>query len=266
VTLIENTLFGITDKVQMAIDRLRNLEPAEGYYLAFSGGKDSVTIYRLAEMAGVKFDAHYNITTVDPPELVRFIRNQYPTVERHRPEMSMWELLRREKTPPLRLIRYCCRILKEGGGEGRMVVTGVRWAESARRAKRQMTEQCKQGSTKVFLHPIIDWTDSDVWAFIRGYGVPYCSLYDEGFKRLGCVLCPMASNTEAEMQRWPRIAAQYRRVFDQMYELRIVHNEERRRLGRKVHELTFTSGAEWFNWWIIRNAQKCSEPQPVMFE
>lgn len=66
--LVETNLFGTTDKVQKAIDRLRMFEPPEGYYLAFSGGKDSQTIYHLTKMAGVKFDAHYNHTTVDPPE------------------------------------------------------------------------------------------------------------------------------------------------------------------------------------------------------
>ena len=62
------------DRVQTAIDRLRNFEPPEGYHLAFSGGKDSQCIYHLAQMAGVKFDAHYNMTSVDPPELIYFIR------------------------------------------------------------------------------------------------------------------------------------------------------------------------------------------------
>ena len=47
------------DKVQVAIERLKTFEPPEGYYLVFSGGKDSVVIKALADMAGVKYDAHY---------------------------------------------------------------------------------------------------------------------------------------------------------------------------------------------------------------
>lgn len=74
MSLIEHNLFGKIDKVQQAIDRFKAFEPEDGYYLAFSGGKDSVVIKRLAEMANVKFDAHYNITSVDPPELVKFIK------------------------------------------------------------------------------------------------------------------------------------------------------------------------------------------------
>lgn len=63
------------DKVEAAIKRLQMFEPEEGYYLAFSGGKDSVCVKALADMAGVKYDAHYNITTVDPPELVAFVKS-----------------------------------------------------------------------------------------------------------------------------------------------------------------------------------------------
>ncbi len=60
-------------KIEVAIERLRMFEPEAGYYLAFSGGKDSVVIKALADMDKVKYDAHYNVTSVDPPELVRFI-------------------------------------------------------------------------------------------------------------------------------------------------------------------------------------------------
>ncbi len=68
------SLFLEYNKVDIAIQRLRSFEPPEGFYLAHSGGKDSQVIHRLAQMAGVKFDAHFNVTTVDPPELVHFIQ------------------------------------------------------------------------------------------------------------------------------------------------------------------------------------------------
>ena len=91
--LLDKTLFGTVDRVAVAIDRLRYFEPPEGYYLAFSGGKDSQTIYHLAKEAGVKFDAHFNLTTIDPPELVHFIKDNYPDVIIDRPKKTMWELI-----------------------------------------------------------------------------------------------------------------------------------------------------------------------------
>lgn len=133
MALVEETLFGREDKVEIAIKRLRAFEPPEGYYLAYSGGKDSQCIYHLAQMAGVKFDAHYAVTSVDPPELVRFIKKYYPDVKFEfnywddgKPEhyfkdgkpkpKTMWNLIADHTIPPTRQARYCCAELKEPGG------------------------------------------------------------------------------------------------------------------------------------------------------
>lgn len=130
----------IGDKVELAVRRLKAFEPEEGYYVAFSGGKDSQCIYHLCQMAGVKFDAHYNVTSVDPPEVVRFIKKNYPDVHFDYPRdkdgkvVTMWNLIQRKQMPPTRLARYCCEWFKESSGKGRLTVTGVRWAESANRA------------------------------------------------------------------------------------------------------------------------------------
>ena len=131
------------DKVQAAIQRLKSFEPEEGYYLAFSGGKDSQCIYHLCQMAGVKFDAHYSVVGVDPPELVQFIKDHYPDVKREIPHdadgkpITMWNLIPKKLMPPTRMVRYCCEKLKESGGVGRVTVTGVRWEESVRRKNNQ---------------------------------------------------------------------------------------------------------------------------------
>lgn len=131
------------DKVELAIKRLKAFEPPEGYYLAFSGGKDSQAVYHLAKMAGVKFDAHYCVTSVDPPELVQFIKKNYPDVSREIPHdgkgnpVTMWTLIPEKMIPPTRIVRYCCEELKESNGAGRFTVTGVRAGESANRKRNQ---------------------------------------------------------------------------------------------------------------------------------
>ncbi len=245
------------DRAKIAIARLQEFEPPEGYYLAFSGGKDSIVIYDLAVKSGVKFDAHYNLTTVDPPELVQFIKREYPNVEIHRPEKSMWQLIVKNGMPPTRLARYCCRILKEGGGTNRVVVTGVRWAESVHRKSRRMVENCQQDGTKTFLHIIIDWQDEDVWGYIHSNGIKYCSLYDEGFKRLGCVMCPMGRTKQMlqHAERFPAIYRAYIRAFDKM----LIARTER---GLKNN---WHSGAEVMDWWIY-NPPKGDPDQGVLFE
>lgn len=149
------------DKVDKAIMRIKAYEPPEGYYLCFSGGKDSVTIKALADMAGVKYDAHYSVTSVDPPELVRFIKDKYPDVEFDIPHdkdgnrISMWTLIPQRKMPPTRIVRYCCQELKERGGEGRFVITGVRWAESSKRKNNRHLVEVHGGGVGEYLTQII---------------------------------------------------------------------------------------------------------------
>jgi len=256
--LVETDIFGNTvDKVKMSIDRLKAFEPQEGYYLAFSGGKDSVVILELAKNSGVKFDAHYNLTTVDPPELVRFIKT-FPEVKRHRPELTMWQLIVHKGILPTRQVRYCCQVLKEGGGPGRKVITGVRWGESYKRSRRKLVEQCMKDRTKTFVNPIIDWTTSDVWEYIRFHNLRYCSLYDEGWKRIGCVMCPMSVRTmKKEAARWPKIANAYKRAINKAHAKRIADGKATK----------FSSGESWYNNWIAGGDGKKEDPdQTVMFE
>lgn len=130
-------------KIDVGIQRLQAFCPSEGYYLAFSGGKDSVVCKRLLEMSGCKFDAHYRVTSVDPPELVRFIKDVHGDVLREIPHYSdgspitMWNLIPKRGMLPTRINRYCCAALKESGGDGRKTVTGVRWYESKNRKDNQ---------------------------------------------------------------------------------------------------------------------------------
>lgn len=110
-------LFGkVKNKVELAIERIRQFEPPEGYYVAFSGGKDSIVILDLARKARVKYDTHYQLTTVDPPELVNFIKDKYSEVNIELPGTSMWNLIPKKRMPPTRIVRYCCEVLKERGG------------------------------------------------------------------------------------------------------------------------------------------------------
>ena len=120
-----------------------------------------------------------------------------------------------------------------------MVVTGIRWAESARRSKRRMTEACFRDKNRHFLHPIIDWPTETVWGYIRRRGLPYCSLYDEGFDRVGCVLCPMACDTERQMARWPKIAASWERAVKETF---------------KPDDGRWGSADEYWAWWLNRRA------------
>lgn len=281
--LIESNMFETVDKVSQAITRIKLYEPKDGYYVAFSGGKDSIVILDLVRKAGVKYTSHHNLTNVEPPELIYFIREYYPDVITERPKKTMWQLIEEHGMPPLRTARYCCGELKESDGIGKVVVTGVRWAESARRkeqsdvvkilgkpkttetlakklgvnyrvtkqagivmnddndANRRMIEHCYR-TQKTMINPIVDWTDDDVWEYIRANNLPYCKLYDNGWRRIGCMFCPMSTRAEKERQcvEYPKYKAAYIRAFDRMI-------AKRRKEGKQT---SWKDGEQCFNWWL----------------
>ena len=293
------------DKVDKAILRLKTYEPPEGYYLCFSGGKDSVVIKALADMAGVKYDAHYRVTSVDSPELVRFIKKEYPDVEFEYPRdndgnrITMWNLIPRKQMPPTRLARYCCAYLKETGGGGRLIITGVRWDESDRRkhshgevtimnkkAKEiaeqeyshisykvtpqggialpldnrenaQMVEQCYR-TRKTSVNPIVDWTDAEVWEFIHEYSVPYCDLYDRGYKRLGCICCPMAGSKgmKKELEAYPK----YRKLYVMAFEKMLQANKEKGIVSKR----NWRTGEDVMQWWLMADNKAETEIMELM--
>lgn len=263
--LIENTLFGVRNKVEVAIDRLKAFEPEEGYYLCFSGGKDSQCIYHLAKEADVKFDAHYNVTGIDHPDLVYFIRDCYPDVKREMYNKSFFRLVE-EKGLPTRLKRFCCSELKEHGGEGRLCITGVRWAESNKRKGRKpfeivtpkkedkklfndndegrrLFENCMQKGKRV-VNPIIDWEDEDVWEYLNSRNIEHCKLYDEGYKRLGCIGCPMSTRKVEELEKYPKFAENYKRAIARFLPKYL------ERCEKKNREPFRDTVEGWWDWWL----------------
>lgn len=251
---------GLRRKMLYSIELLRkaekiamNYDKDDGFFLAFSGGKDSQALYHIAELGGVKFKAHMNLTSVDPPEVIRFVKKCYPDVELVKPKESIYNIAIRRKILPTMRVRWCCAEFKESAGAGKVTLIGIRHEESSRRAKRneveissrkfsgtldgleeyrqeqkakearrkskkdgvnimnadqEQTLGCIHGKESLLISPIIHWTEKDVWEFLNQVvQVAHCELYDEGWRRLGCICCPMSSAKHKRMEelRWPHV-------------------------------------------------------------
>lgn len=223
-SLVYTDLYGTHDLVDKAIKGIQHAARKNKLCVRFSGGKDSVVTEDLFKKAGVEYQTIYSKTTVDPPEVLAFIKKYYPQVTWDIPRQSMFQLIVKKGFPPTRLCRYCCREFKERNvcpkGSDVFTCTGIRWQESKKRGKRSMYETCMLSKGLIFYHPIIDWSDTNVWDYISEHRLPYLSLYDEGFERVGCVGCPMTSSKkmEREFRRWPNFEKAYLWAFEKMLE------------------------------------------------
>ena len=296
---------GLKEKMLYSIQLLRKAERIalsydneNGYYLAFSGGKDSQALYHIAQLAGVRFHGHMNLTSVDPPEVIRFVKKNYPEVELIKPKKSIFQIAVEKQILPTMRVRWCCAEYKETAGAGKVTLIGIRKAESARRAKRneveinnrkfsgtlesldeyrqelkakrarrksqkngvnitnadqEQTLGCISGKESLLISPIIHWNEKDVLEFLNEViEVPHCSLYDEGWHRIGCVGCPISSAKQKQIEniRYPHVKRNWIKAIKAI------------RGGAK-----FLPGYIWWNikadWMPIRNVRGLLRTQAV---
>lgn len=231
----------LKDYVAESIGFLRKHEPSEGYFVGFSGGKDSITALELCRMAGVKYEAYYSCTRIDPPEVMRFIKTEYPDVKWLFSKKSFWQMIV-DKQPPMRHMRWCCDELKKRPTKDIPLnhrIMGIRAEESFSRAKYPRIDRYSKKKSQILYKPIFYWPEWAVWEFIEANNLKYPILYDEGFHRIGCVVCPfiLGSNPgairqkEMSQKRWPGIWKVFECVVKRWFN---THSEGGLRASQKI--------------------------------
>jgi len=91
--------------------------------------------------------------------------------------------------------------------------------------------------------PIYEWSDNDVWDYIKWGGWGYNPMYDMGYHRVGCIGCPMATYRQKmkEFADFPTYKQHYIKAFDEML--------ERNPKAKK----DWKDGEDVFNWWIEKD-------------
>ena len=235
-------LFG--DKVERAIELLKMYQPKDRpYYGCFSGGKDSCVIKEIARLGDINVVWHYNVTTIDPPELVRFIKHEHPDVVFEKPKEAFFQMAEKRGFP-LRKARWCCEEYKERKApSGSVLIMGVRKAESPRRSVQWKDLQIHTKTHQYIVSPILNWTDNDVWEFIvHQLNGNVCKLYYDGFIRLGCIGCPMSVNRKKELELYPHFKRAWMRLFQKTWE----RKDSSEWFGNKH----FSDWRELFDWWL----------------
>lgn len=299
---LERASVPLRRKIEYSVDLIRKAESLalkysdKGFYLAFSGGKDSQALMHITQLAGVKFDSHFSPSSIDPPENLRFIKNHYPEVEFDKLNNNIYDEFKKRKCLPSMRIRWCCAVYKEIHGGGRVTLVGVRNSESFKRSQRKEVEvtnrkfagdldgfhewskvriakkrkkqskdtqfdqfadheeqmvTCVGGKDKIVVSPIIHWSDQDVWEFLNDVvQVPHCELYDQGWNRIGCILCPMANAklVSRDEQRWPYVKERWIKAISEL-----------------IQEATATTdipekGGKWVTFWNEENTARFLSP------
>jgi phosphoadenosine phosphosulfate reductase len=161
--------------------------------------------------------------------VVAFIRENYPDVIIRKREKSYFQMIKEKRFLPSNRMRFCCQYFKENSKDI-AVITGVRREESAGRRGRKMfgikrkrdikkyadifSADCTETEKSALqLRPILYFSEAEVWRYIKKYGLPYPKLYDEGLKRCGCMLCPLAQLKPNMfwLKRYPNMLSSFNR-------------------------------------------------------
>lgn len=257
---------------------------SEPYFLCYSGGKDSDCIKILAWLSGMNFEAHHSLTTVDAPETVQYVKSQKDVIIDHPARTMWKLIVDNGIPPTRLVRYCCSELKERGGtgrikitgvrwaeslkrreNKGFVNVIGKektirKNAEEAglnysvnkqgglimnddNAESRRFVESCYR-TTSTMINPIVDWTDEDVWDFLRHYGCKSNPLYQCGYKRIGCVGCPMggSASMKREFAHYPKYKENYIRAFDRM----LARRKER---GLPVQDM-WKDGKSVMTWWV----------------
>lgn len=216
--MVERNRAILESLVQDTIKKVFNIyvsyrKKVDVFYVAFSGGKDSVVALDIVQRAlpHNEFKVVFGNTDMEFPttldlveEIKSICRNEEIDFLEASAEMSSkesWEIF----GPPARKVRWCCTVhktapvinlLSEKFGHGKLrcvMITGVRGDESVSRSGYDEMSIGKKMAGQYSFHPILEWSSAEVFLYIYSHNLLINDAYKLGFNRVGCIMCPNSS-------------------------------------------------------------------------
>ena len=224
--MVENNKALISQLVQETIKRIYNTfseykDIVDVFYVAFSGGKDSVAVLDLVQRAlpHNAFKVLFGDTDMEFPttlELVEQIEHyciendiDFYKAKASLPAEETWDIF----GPPARKVRWCCTVHKTAPVINKlneiyntkyirtMMITGVRADESASRSEYDELSRGKKIAGQYSFHPILEWSSAEIYLYIYTNNLLLNEAYKYGFNRVGCIMCPNSTERHEYIKR-----------------------------------------------------------------
>lgn len=188
------TLAAKVKKAQEVIRKAAQTFPHDKTVIAWTGGKDSTVLLHLIRTTfdnKIPFPVMFNDSTMEFDEIYEFIKKltkewelKLHIVPHDEKELAVFAKTKdRDKKKELSRIMKITAInkfVKEHAIQA--FFAGIRWDEHEARSRETYFSQ-RPDHTRV--HPILHFTEDDVWEYIKTFQVPYVNLYDKGYRSLG---------------------------------------------------------------------------------
>lgn len=201
------------------------------FYVAFSGGKDSVVALDIVQRAlpHNEFKVVFGNTNMEFPTTTELVQKlsrkcsdediEFLEAASNMTSKESWNIF----GPPARKVRWCCTVHKTApvinmlsdkfaNGKLRCVmITGVRGDESVSRSGYDEMSMGKKMAGQYSFHPILEWSSAEIYLYIYSQGLLLNDAYKYGFNRVGCIMCPNSSEKHEyiKQQCFPELVDEY---------------------------------------------------------
>lgn len=176
--IVLSTSFGAEDMV--LLDMVSRIDPKVRIFTLDTGRLPKET-YQVMSEARVRYGLPIQVFFPDTTRVEEM-------VTAHGPDLFYESVANRQ---------LCCHVrkvepLKRAMMEAQAWITGLRREQAASRSlvRKVAEDETRAGVTKIC--PLADWSEEQVWAYIRKWNVPYNALHDQGYPSIGCAPCTRA--------------------------------------------------------------------------